>query len=195
MATASRIPMSVDGTTSVPSEWFVARITEVGASTIGTASCVGYPHSWIEQQICGNGYDYEDMPSSIARVGKIQIIVDGVVTQEASQQAFALDGSQSSVGAIVLMRPRSIGADDSTLFEFFKSGGGGGPQWFSGSGAPSSETGSDGDFYLDITNGNIYNKIDGVWVLMPKTDCPHVSSVQCTGGLLIVTYDTTCVGA
>jgi hypothetical protein len=24
-------------------------------------------------------------------------------------------------------------------------------------------------------------------------DCPHVSSVQCTGGLLIVTYDTTCV--
>lgn len=24
------------------------------------------------------------------------------------------------------------------------------------------------------------------------TDCPHVSSVQCTGGLLTVTYDTTC---
>lgn len=26
-------------------------------------------------------------------------------------------------------------------------------------------------------------------------DCPHVTSVQCTGGQLIVTYDTTCVGA
>jgi hypothetical protein len=26
-------------------------------------------------------------------------------------------------------------------------------------------------------------------------DCPHVTSVQCTGGMLVVTYDTTCVGA
>lgn len=25
--------------------------------------------------------------------------------------------------------------------------------------------------------------------------CPHVSSVQCTGGLLVVTYDTECVSA
>lgn len=26
-------------------------------------------------------------------------------------------------------------------------------------------------------------------------DCPHVSSVQCTGGQLYVTYDTTCTAA
>jgi hypothetical protein len=26
-------------------------------------------------------------------------------------------------------------------------------------------------------------------------DCPHVSSVQCTGGQLVVTYDTTCTAA
>lgn len=26
-------------------------------------------------------------------------------------------------------------------------------------------------------------------------DCPHVTSVQCTGGMLVVTYDTTCVSA
>jgi hypothetical protein len=145
MATASRIPMSVDGTTSVPSEWFIARITEVGASTIGSGSCVGYAHAWIEQQICANGYDYEDMPSSIARYGTIGATV--------SQPAFALDGSQSTVGAIVLMRPRSIAGNSYTVFEFFKGGSGGGN----------------------------------------TMDCPHVSSVQCTGGLLIVTYDTTCV--
>lgn len=144
MATASRIPVSGDGTTSVPSEWFVARITGVGSSTTGSGSCVGYAHAWIEQQICANGYDYEDMPSSIARYGTIGATV--------SQPAFALDGSQSTVGAIVLMRPRSIGASDSTIFEFFKGGG----------------------------SGN-------------TMDCPHVSSVQCTGGLLVVTYDTTCV--
>jgi len=145
MATASRIPISVDGTTSVPSEWFVARITEVGASTIGSGSCVGYAHAWIEQQICANGYDYEDMPSSIARYGTIGATV--------SQPAFALDGSQSTVGAIVLIRPRSIAGNSYTVFEFLKGAGGG----------------------------------EGTM------DCPHVSSVQCTGGLLIVTYDTTCV--
>lgn len=30
---------------------------------------------------------------------------------------------------------------------------------------------------------------------LPAMNCPHVSSVQCTGGLLVVTYDTTCVEA
>ena len=183
MASIQRIKVNQDdGTVIVPSEWFVARITAVGTATTGSGSCVGYAHAWIEQQICLNGYDYEDMPASKARVGTL-----------VSQPAFALDGSKATVGDIVLARYRSIDSTGQTIYEFFKGGGGGGPQWFSGSGGPSSETGSDGDFYLDITNGNIYNKIDGVWVLMPKTDCPHVSSVQCTSGLLVVTYDTTCV--
>jgi hypothetical protein len=181
MATASRISMSGDGTTSVPSEWFIARITEVGTTQSGISDsnpntglvwqgggsdyflwdggdgtnilmwseyqCKAFSHAWIEQQICANGYDYEDMPSSIARYGTIGETV--------SQPAFALDGSQSTVGAIVLMRPRSIGGSDSTIFEFLKGEGGG----------------------------------EGTM------NCPHVTSVQCTGGLLIVGYDTTCVVA
>jgi hypothetical protein len=179
MATASRIPISVDGTTSVPSEWFVARITAVETTQSGSSDtnpnnglvwqgggsdyflwdggdgtnilmfseyqCKAFAHAWIEQQICANGYDYEDMPSSIARYGTIGATV--------SQPAFALDGSQSTVGAIVLIRPRSIAGNSYTVFEFLKGAGGG----------------------------------EGTM------DCPHVSSVQCTGGLLIVTYDTTCV--
>jgi hypothetical protein len=144
MASIQRIKLNqADGTVIVPSEWFVAKITEVGTTTTGSGSCVGYAHAWIEQQICLNGYDYEDMPASKARVGTL-----------VKQPAFALDGSQATVGNIVLARYRSIDSTGQTIYEFFKGGGGG-----------------------------------------STMDCPHVSSVQCTGGLLIVTYDTTCVGA
>jgi hypothetical protein len=183
MATASRIPISVDGTTSVPSEWFIARITEVGTTQSGGSDsnpntglvwqegesdyflwdggdgtnilmwseyqCKAFAHAWIEQQICKNGYNYEDMPQSIARYGTISPTV--------SQPAFALDGSKGSIDSIVLMRSRSIGASNSTIFEFLKS-----------EDSSSSST---------------------------TADCPHVSSVQCTGGILTVTYDTTCVTA
>lgn len=140
MASIQRIKLNqADGTVIVPSEWFVARITAVGTTTTGSGSCVGYAHAWIEQQICLNGYDYEDMPASKARVGTL-----------ISQPAFALDGSKATVGDIVLTRYRSIDSTGQTIYEFFKGGGN-------------------------------------------TMDCPHVSSVQCTGGLLVVTYDTTCV--
>ena len=141
MASIQRIKLNqADGTVIVPSEWFVARITAVGTTTTGSGSCVGYAHAWIEQQICINGYDYEDMPASKARVGTL-----------VSQPAFALDGSKATVDDIVLTRYRSIDSTGQTIYEFFKGG-----------------------------SGN-------------TMDCPHVSSVQCTGGLLVVTYDTTCV--
>ena len=140
MATIQRIPVSGDGTVAVPSEWFIARITSVAASQSGSASCLGYAHGWIEQSICANGFSYEDDPEGQS----------GTTTVD---PAFALDGTQALVNDIVLMRPRSIGANDLTIFEFFKGGG---------------------------TPNNL--------------DCPHVTSVQCTGGMLVVTYDTTCVG-
>ena len=140
MATIQRIPVSGDGTVAVPSEWFIARIKSVAASQSGSASCLGYAHGWIEQSICANGFSYEDDPEGQS----------GTTTVD---PAFALDGTQASVDDIVLMRPRSIGANDLTVFEFFKGGG---------------------------TPNNL--------------DCPHVTSVQCTGGMLVVTYDTTCVG-
>jgi hypothetical protein len=179
MASIQRIKVNQDdGTVIVPSEWFVARITAVGTTQSGSSDtnpnnglvwqgggsdyflwdggdgtnilmfseyqCKAFAHAWIEQQICLNGYNYEDMPASKARVGTL-----------VNQPAFALDGSQAAVGDIVLARYRSIDSTGQTIYEFLKGAGGG----------------------------------EGTM------DCPHVSSVQCTGGLLIVTYDTTCVGA
>lgn len=140
MATIQRVSISGDGTVSVPSEWFIAKITSVATSQSGSGSCLGYAHGWIEQSICANGYDYEDD-------------TEGQSGTTVIQPAFALDGTQATVGDMVLMRPRSIAGNSGlVIFEFLKSGG----------------------------SGN-------------TMACPHVSSVQCTGGLLVVTYDTTCV--
>lgn len=42
-------------------------------------------------------------------------------------------------------------------------------------------------------NTLVYDFSAGGGSATPSMDCPHVSSVQCTGGQLVVTYDTTCV--
>jgi hypothetical protein len=39
-----------------------------------------------------------------------------------------------------------------------------GATWRNGTGVPSSSLGSNGDFYLDLDNSDVYNKISGAWV-------------------------------
>lgn len=41
--------------------------------------------------------------------------------------------------------------------------GSAGAKWYQGSGAPSSGTGSNGDYYLNTTNGDVYTKSSGTW--------------------------------
>jgi hypothetical protein len=38
-----------------------------------------------------------------------------------------------------------------------------GATWLNGTGVPSSSLGSNGDFYLNLANGDVYNKISGSW--------------------------------
>lgn len=38
-----------------------------------------------------------------------------------------------------------------------------GAVWWNGTGAPSSSLGADGDFYLDLGDGDVYNKVSGSW--------------------------------
>jgi hypothetical protein len=42
--------------------------------------------------------------------------------------------------------------------------GANGATWRNGTGVPSSSLGSNGDFYLDLDNSDVYNKISGSWV-------------------------------
>jgi hypothetical protein len=41
--------------------------------------------------------------------------------------------------------------------------GAAGSVWFNGAGAPSGGTGVNGDYYLNTTNGDVYQKSGGSW--------------------------------
>ena len=110
MASTQIIPVSPDGSVAIPSEWLVARITEVGATQSGSGTCLGYPHAWIEQKVCANGYDYED---------NVETGENGTLTV---QPAFAIDGTQAQVDDIVLVRTRGISSNGDAVYEFFKAG-------------------------------------------------------------------------
>jgi hypothetical protein len=43
--------------------------------------------------------------------------------------------------------------------------GANGATWFSGSGAPASGLGNNGDYYLNTANGDVYNKASGTWTI------------------------------
>jgi hypothetical protein len=93
--------------------------------------------------------------------------------------------------------------------------------WCSCYGGPGSGVCDSGDYYLDLDSGNVYIKIGGSWT-GPITnlkgqdgsdgsngsdgkdgkdgepctpDCPRVTGVVCTGGMLVVTYATKCDAA
>ena len=122
----------------VTPDWFVARITEVGASQIGSGTCIGYPHGWMEQRVCQNAIGYEDASVESADSGTLAT---------SDNLAYMIGGGEATVDDLVLMRIKGIDTDGKTVYEFQPRGGGGG-----GTG--------------------------------------YVTSVQCTGGLLIVTYES-----
>lgn len=51
-------------------------------------------------------------------------------------------------------------------------GGGGGSSWFDGAGTPSSGLGVNGDYYLNTTNGDVYEKAGGTWTLVGNIKGP-----------------------
>lgn len=110
MAVVSRNRLVNDLTVEIQSEWIIARITEVGASQSGSGSCVGYPHAWVEQELCDNGYDYQDDT------------INGLSGTTTALQAYAIDGSKAVVGDIVLLRPRVMDINGNQLYEFIKPG-------------------------------------------------------------------------
>lgn len=119
----------------VTSEWFVARITSVAGADTGAGSCAGRAHGWVEQRVCANGAGYEDAPTDSA---------DGGTTTYGA--AYPIGGGVASVNDEVLMRYKGMDSSANPVYEFIKSGAGG------GSG--------------------------------------YVTSVQCTSGMTVVTYDS-----
>ena len=99
----------------VVSEWFVAKITQVGTpANVGD----GTPHAWTTLKPLDNysKYDTTVDPYYPRKYGTTTI-----------NPAYALDGTASTVGTVVMMRYRAA-PDGMSVMEFIKSGGGGGPE-------------------------------------------------------------------
>ena len=60
------------------------------------------------------------------------------------------------------------------------SAGSPGSVWYNGSGAPSAGLGINGDYYLDITNGDVYSKAAGTWTLIMNLESSGAQSVPTT---------------
>jgi hypothetical protein len=48
-----------------------------------------------------------------------------------------------------------------------------GSVWWNGTGAPDSSLGVDGDFYLNLDNGDVYNRVSGSWTLVANIQGPE----------------------
>ena len=48
-----------------------------------------------------------------------------------------------------------------------------GSVWWNGTGAPDSGLGVDGDFYLDLGNGDVYNRVSGLWTWVANIQGPE----------------------
>jgi len=78
-------------------------------------------------------------------------------------------------------------------------GGGGGSSWFDGAGTPSSGLGVNGDYYLNTTNGDVYEKAGGTWTLVGNIKGPAGTNgtngvgvpVAGTAGQILAKIDST----
>jgi hypothetical protein len=68
-------------------------------------------------------------------------------------------------------------------------GGGGGSSWFDGAGTPSSGLGVNGDYYLNTTNGDVYEKAGGTWTLVGNIKGP--AGTNGTNGVGVPVAGTT----
>jgi len=72
-------------------------------------------------------------------------------------------------------------------------GGGGGAAWFDGAGPPSAGLGNNGDYYLNTTNGDVYEKAGGSWTLVGNIKGPAGPGVATggTAGQILAKIDAT----
>jgi len=98
---------------NILSEWFVAKITAVGTASAPPDD--GVPHAWVMLYPSDNLSRMVDNEYAPRTIGTLE-----------DSPAFALDGSQSTVGTVVMMRRRGASPIHNNAMEFIKTEGGGG---------------------------------------------------------------------
>jgi hypothetical protein len=109
----------------------------------------------------GTGTEEPNIPSTEYSTGRIRISQEEVELGYARELNFDDTFEVSLVGNIAYITALGGG------------GGGGGSTWFDGAGVPSSGTGSNGDYYLNTTNGDVYRKSSGTWSVVGNIKGPQ----------------------
>jgi hypothetical protein len=104
---------AIDG--EILTEWFVAKITEVGAA-VDPSPCNGIPHAWTTMEPCANATKFRDDRVDYPTIKGTTTIMP----------AYAIDGSAAAVDDIVMMRYRAR-PNGMPVMEFIKGGSGGAP--------------------------------------------------------------------
>ena len=109
----------------------------------------------------GTGTETPNIPSTEYSTGRIRISQEEVELGYARELNFDDTFEVTLIGNIAYITALGGG------------GGGGGSTWFDGAGVPSSGTGSNGDYYLNTTNGDVYNKSAGTWSVVGNIKGPQ----------------------
>lgn len=108
-----------DGLINSPSEFFLAKITAVGAQE-GTGEDANYPCSW-------NAFGYYDSMRSLNSDDLAGYLWGDYTLDPPYNVAFPVSGAAPAVGDVVLMRLRGTREVNQNVFEFVSGGGGGSP--------------------------------------------------------------------
>lgn len=109
----------------------------------------------------GTGTEAPNLPSTEYSTGRIRISQEEVELGYARELNFDDTFEVTLIGNIAYITALGGG------------GGGGGSTWFDGAGVPSSGTGSNGDYYLNTTNGDVYRKTSGTWSVVGNIKGPQ----------------------
>jgi hypothetical protein len=74
--------------------------------------------------------------------------------------------------------------------------GANGATWWNGTGVPGSSLGSNGDFYLNLANSDVYNKVSGAWTKVANIEGAAGATVISSGYLTsgVLDYSSTDLG-
>ncbi|MFL0810289.1 MAG: DNRLRE domain-containing protein [Agarilytica sp.] len=116
----------------------------------------GVDTSSVQVKVAGNVLDC-DISVGLA-VCPVNTLENGIYSVEASVADFS--GNTST-------------ANKAIVYNAEAAGGTGGVKWITDIGAPEMSVGANGDNYLDLSNGDFYQKISGIWQLLANLTGPE----------------------
>lgn len=100
----------------------------------------------------------------IVKLNRLKDVVRALLSETQQIQAFLRGGDATTILTKVSPEDYDITWSDAAAVA--------GSKWYSGTGSPPNSLGNNGDFYLDTSTGNVYEKESGSYVLIANFEGP-----------------------